>query len=444
MKKFLKGIAIIIFVAAALLAATGIANHCSVVALNKYIESFEPVEYSQNRLVPVMDGNHYAFVSDEDIDIMFISDIHIGGGFWTYKKDKKSIYEVITMLREQKPDMVILGGDNTYCVPQFPFHGGGTFNNKAVAETVINIFEHEGVYFSTVFGNHDSESINLYNRKKLAQLYENDAYEYCLFRSEFTEEDAETVPVPSRSNQFILLEDNEHRIKRLIMLLDTNAYSGDSLKDAIRCTYDTVHAKQIEWARAEITGLSEAAGYDSGRYIPTTVFMHIPIGEYQAALDDLICTDTQSNGKSVIYSNNENPQYTEFISGFWGEEKIIYGGSGDKDTDPTTEDNVFEILSEEMNCVDSYFCGHDHLNTATVMYKGVMLSYNNSIDNIAYGNPISKNGMQRGATIVTVHNDGSFEQVHKNAYTDYGCSTDMFTKVGVDSPMMPKFYRTVK
>ena len=63
------------------------------------------------------------------------------------------------------------------------------------------------------------------------------------------------------------------------------------------------------------------------------------------------------------------------------------------------------------------FCGHDHLNNIVLNYKGVDLTYNYSIDYLAYIG-ISKQGDQRGCTVVTVNPDGSYEQVHENYYQD--------------------------
>ena len=75
-------------------------------------------------------------------------------------------------------------------------------------------------------------------------------------------------------------------------------------------------------------------------------------------------------------------------------------------------------------------------------YKGVLLDYGYSIDNIAYGNGISNSGLQRGTTVITLYSDGTFNQVHKNAYLDYGCETDRFVDVYLDHVLYPDMYRT--
>ena len=76
---------------------------------------------------------------------------------------------------------------------------------------------------------------------------------------------------------------------------------------------------------------------------------------------------------------------------------------------------MFETVLE-MGSTDSIFCGHDHVNTYSVDYKGVRLTYGMSIDYLAYIG-ISKKGAQRGCTVIT-YSDGGFECVAENYYQD--------------------------
>ena len=158
--------------------------------LRHYINSFDPVEYNDaDRLVPEIDPEtgYYTFTTDRELKIMMLTDIHLGGGFWSAEKDRKTVYEIITMLQKEKPDLVILDGDNTFAVPGPIYNGGGTLNNYMAARDVIQIFNHEGVYFSTVFGNHDTEVFDYTGRQKLGELYMKDRFEYCIFDQNYTD-----------------------------------------------------------------------------------------------------------------------------------------------------------------------------------------------------------------------------------------------------------------
>ena len=415
-----------------------IANMVSAIMLRSYIRSFDPVEYDESRLVPVFEDGHYTFTTDGDLKIMHLTDIHIGGGIRSYKNDKKTVYEVITMLRAEKPDLVVLGGDNTYCLPQIGFNGGATINNRSAARSVIEIFEHEKVYFTTVFGNHDTEAIDLADRQEIADLYMKDKFKYCIFNEEFTDPDSDTVP--SVSNQCIVLKDTTGKITKLIMLIDSNAYINTHFTSTIFARYDTIHDSEIKWAADTIKDMSKKAGLSKGEYIKCIFFMHIPIGEYRAALDDLIEEERDKKG-NIEGFKSKTPTDTVFVDGVWGEEKVCYGGLNNSG-DPKDQDDFFEVLCEDMGCVDAIFCGHDHTSNATVLYKGVMLSYSYSLDNEAYGNKIMYSGTQRGAQVINIAHDGTFTRRNKNAYLDYGCDPNKFVEVYLDKPLYEDWCRT--
>ena len=119
-------------------------------------------------------------------------------GYWA--RDKKTIYELITMLQKEKPDIGICGGDNTYCLIPPGYNGSGTFNNKMVAKTFIDIFDHEQVYFTTVFGNHDTEAMDYASRQDIGDLYASDYSEYCFFEEDFSDEGGKPIPVSATSS----------------------------------------------------------------------------------------------------------------------------------------------------------------------------------------------------------------------------------------------------
>ena len=440
-RKWLKRLCITLGVIVALYLVLFLVNVLVNVSLRKYIKTFAPVEYSADRIVPVEENGYITITTDGDLRIMHITDVHLGGGFWTYKNDKKTIYEVITMLQKEKPDIVICGGDNTYCLIPPGYNGSGTFNNKMVAKTFIDIFDHEQVYFTTVFGNHDTEAMDYASRQDIGDLYASDYSEYCFFKQDFTDLDAPSVP--SVTNQFIRVKNTAGEVVKLIMLIDSNDYVDTSFMATVKGKYDVIHDAQVDWAAETVKKLSLEAGLPEGEYVPTITFMHIPIGEYRTALDDLIEEVKDDKGNIIEFKQKNNPVDTEFISGVW-DEKVCYGGLNRTDKTPDKLDNFFEVLCEDMGAVEAIFCGHDHVNNAVVKYKGVLLAYGYSVDNEAYGDKIMKSGTQRGACVITLKPDGSFTQQYKNAYLDYGIETNKFVDVYLDKPLYPEDFRTVK
>lgn len=441
-KKWFRNLVIVVGALVLIWVLCFVANLLANRSLRKYIDSFEPVKYDAQRVVPVKEDGYMTITTDEDLRIMHLTDIHIGGGFLSYKNDKKTIYEVITMLQKEAPDIVVLGGDNTYCLPKPGFNGGNNGNNIDVTKTFIHIFEHEEVYYTTVFGNHDSESVAYASRDKIGELYMSSDNKYCFFEQNFSDRDAETVP--SVTNQIVVVKNADGKIRKLLLLIDSNAYEDTSFLATVFGKYDVIHDAQIEWAKGAVKDLSEKEGLEDGEYLKALCFMHIPFGEYKVALDELFTEVTDEKGNIIAYVQNENHNDTEFIGGVW-DEKICYGGSKQKDQSSIKDlDNFFEEMCLNNNIVEAVLCGHDHVNNGVVRYKGVYLGYGFSVDNEAYGNKIMESGQQRGATVVTLSPDGTFTEQHKNAYLDYGCETDKFTEVYLDHPLYEDSLRTIE
>lgn len=406
---------IVVFLAA-IFVALAAANLGASLHLRHYISSFEPVDYSGvDRVVPEIDPEtgYYTFTTDRELKIMMLTDIHLGGGFWSYKKDRKTVSEVITMLQKEKPDLVILDGDNTFAVPGPVYNGGGTLNNYMVAHDVIHIFDHEGVYFSTVFGNHDTEVFDYTGRQKLGELYMNDKFEYCIFDQNYTD----GADLPSVTNQIILVKNTKGDIKKALLLVDSNAYVDNSIKAVLDWNYDIIRDSTVDWAAESLKALGNPE---------TVAFFHIPTSEFRIAYEDL------------AMNGFKDTEETKYISGVWDE--LIDGTTGSRiwhggitREGPLEDiDRFFETLGPDgLGVLEACYCGHDHVNNAWVNYKGVDLIYGYSIDNLAYTD-INYSGLQRGATIISINAEGKRATDFKNAYLDYGIPTDAFVEVYTD------------
>ena len=406
----------IVIVAVVLSVASLAVNYGVSLHLRHYINSFEPVDYSDTeRILPEIDKEtgYYTFTTDKDLRIMMLTDIHLGGGIWSREKDRKTVYEIITMLQKEKPDLVILDGDNTFAVPGPVYNGGGTLNNYMAARDVISIFEHEGVYFTTVFGNHDTEVFSYTGRQKLGELYMKDRFEYCIFDQDYTD-DAE---LPTVSNQIILVKDTKGKVKKALLLIDSNAYVDDSIQAVLDWNYDIIRDDTVDWAANAIKAVGSP---------DTVAFFHIPTSEFRIAYEEL---------EKNRFKDTKN---TKYISGVWDEliddttHSRIWHGGITKEGPLADIDKFFETLGPDgLKVLEACYCGHDHVNNAWVNYKGVDLIYGYSIDNLAYTD-ISYSGLQRGATIITIAADGTRKTEFKNAYTDYGVPTDKFVEVYTD------------
>ena len=382
----------------ALFALIALVNLFCNLSLRRYIKTFKPVEYEYTQIEPEKinyDGKTYTtFTTDQDFKVMQITDVHIGGGFLSYKKDKKAITCVITMIQNEKPDLVVFTGDNVFPIPYI----AGTINNKMIMKTFITMAEQTGVYYTTLFGNHDTESFSYYNRKYMSEMFSDPKLKHSIYERQ--------EGVSGESNSIILVRNKAHEITKTLLMIDSNDYINQSIKATFNWLYDTIHEDQIKWAKENIEHIKSLP---EGANTKVLAFMHIPVSEYHIAFEELRNNDFKdtANTHYVAGVNDELDDPTP--SG-----RVWYGGvSNWKDkSEIESLDLFFETLSPYL---DAIFCGHDHVNNLRCVYKGVYLSYGYSIDYLAYSD-IDKIGSQRGNTMITIKNDGSWAEVHNNYY----------------------------
>ena len=69
---------------------------------------------------------------------------------------------------------------------------------------------------------------------------------------------------------------------------------------------------------------------------------------------------------------------------------------------------TFFDRAAENGVIKWMFCGHDHLNTLSLIYKGIQMTYGMSIDYLGYKG-IKKSYIQRGGTLITRKVNGSVD-----------------------------------
>lgn len=382
---------VIACILAFLIVAAGVCaliSYIGVKSNQKFISVIEPVKY-ESQLVPALDDNGcYTFTTDGDFRVMQLTDIHLGGGFLSIKKDSLAINAVAAMIAAEKPDLVVVSGDMTFGVP----FSSGTFNNKSSARLVAGLMEQLGVYWCPVFGNHDSEAHNYYSREEIGALYASEEYPHCLFQ-------AGPDDIYGCGNYVVNVKNTAGKIVQSLFMIDSNDYIANSVIDSLTWKYDCIHEDQINWYKEQVKSLTESNGGD----IPKSLaFFHIPLVEYKDAWQEY--TD---NG----FKDTENVKY------YYGK----VGEPGSAIYCAERNSGLFDAVLE-MGSTQGIFCGHDHLNNFSLDYKGVRLTYGYSIDYLAYTG-IAKYGSQRGCTMINIAPNGSFEPVHENYYQEKYVST---------------------
>ncbi len=367
----------------------------SVIGNKANIEKFAAFESvkTDKELVPEKDENGYwTFTTDEDFKVLQLTDVHIGGGWMSLKKDAMALNAVAAMVSAEKPDLVVVTGDIAYPVP----FQAGTFNNLSSAKVFASLMEKLGVYWTLSFGNHDTEAYSYYGRDDISEFYAGEEFKYCLF-------EAGPEDVDGYGNQVINVKNSDGVITQSLFMFDSHSYvDGDYL--GILWKYDNIHENQVEWYKNTINTLNaqnnetlKSLGKEENSHIKSAAFLHIPLTEQRDAWHEY---------KDAGYQDTENVKFHYGIAGEGGD--IVYSG--------IHEDDLFEAMLE-LDSTKAIFCGHDHDNNFSIEYKGIRFTYGMSVDYLAYPG-IYQRGSQRGCTPIVFSPDGSFTCSQENYYQD--------------------------
>ena len=399
-KKTIKGLIIALAVIAVIAGLIAVLNVAAVDSLIKKGASYAPVEYDEPVVLVTEENGEKYFLSDREIKVMHLTDIHIGGGFMSKAVDEKALNAVATMVTAEKPDLVIATGDIAFPVPYM----AGTFNNYSGAKAFAKLMERLGVYWTVTFGNHDAEAYSYFDREAMGKFYENEEYKHCLFS-------AGPETVDGFGNHVIEVKNSDGIITEALVMIDSQAYVKNDIITSIRGHYDNIHENQVEWYEAEIKRMNKEnaeaikaiQGDENGGLwetygtVKTLAFFHIPLVEM---------ADAWYAFEEGGFKDTEDFKFIDGILGEGG--RRIYCGLGD--------DNMFEKMLE-LGSTKAMFNGHDHYNSTTFEYKGIQFSYGYSIDYFAYSG-IDKEGSQRGCTVITCKPDTSFTIEKHNYYSD--------------------------
>ncbi|MCM1306323.1 MAG: metallophosphoesterase [Bacteroides sp.] len=295
--------------------------------------------------------------------ILQLTDIHIGGGPFSLKKDKLALSAVEKIVKAADADFVVVTGD--VCYPLFPW--SGTFNNLRGSRKFANLMNKLGVEWTLVYGNHDTESFAFYDKAYLSKFYSRQPK--CHF-------EVGEAGLTGMGNYCIRLNNPDGSLNTALMFLDSNAYLTKSFFSG----FDVIHDDQIDWYKRTVNALGS-----DGRPARSLAFFHIPPKEFKEGWDKRYKGDPE-----VIYHHG-------FV-----QEKDNYFGY------PKTKDGNFFKEMVTLGSCKGMFMGHDHLNTLSITYQGIRLTYGMSIDYLAYKG-IRKKHTQRGGTIIEIFDDGSFE-----------------------------------
>ncbi len=336
--------------------------------LQPYINQIPAVQTKGNRITYQEDTGVYTIeTEEEEFRILQLTDIHLGGSNFSYNKDKLALSSVYRLIEYSEPDLVIVTGDLVFPLGIMSF----SFNNNAPIMQFASFMRNIGVPWVFAYGNHDTESLAILSEGEVDSLFQSLSFKNSRnLLYPYVQPD-----IYGRNNQIIEIRGKHQQLIQALFVLDSNSYIDKGINQ-----YDYIHDDQVLWYEEEIQNMSNKEGH----LISSLAFFHMPLNEYQEA-------------------------YTLYKQGST-EVQYHFGEIGEKNEE-ICDSKYHSLLFEkavELGSTKAMFCGHDHLNTIALSYKGIMLTYGLSIDYLAYPD-IAMKEEQRGGTLIQLYQDSSIQ-----------------------------------
>lgn len=292
------------------------------------------------------------FNSDGKLKILHVADTHLAND----KHFDSSIWVIAEACDVEKPDLVVLTGDNTK-----PYDDPA--ETKKLINSLMNIFESRNIPVAVTFGNHDSEAGPM-TRADIMEYYKT-------FSCVITAEEADTFKNCATFNIPVLASDSD-KVKFNIWVFDSGDYDEDEPRH-----YDRVRTEQIEWYKETSAKLKKENG---GETVNSVVFQHIIVPE----IYDVLKKVDSKKPFAIKHIYNEEEYY------MFDSEQTNYGTLNEKPCPGYYNDGQFDALVENGGVL-AMFTGHDHTNAFGVrnhnidIYTSPMTRYKGLAYTTQYG-----------------------------------------------------------
>ncbi|SDE43403.1 metallophosphoesterase family protein [Auraticoccus monumenti] len=283
--------------------------------------------------------------------------------------DRRTVQLMEEVLDTEKPDLVVMNGDNIT---------GGCDNETEMRQAMNNVvqpMETRGVPWVLTYGNHDEDSTPQggLDEEDMLGIYR--SYEHNL-----NEPSAKGVTGTGNMALTIAGSRSRRRAAFALYLLDSGRYApgtiaGQDLEGYP--TWDWLRMDQVGWYTRTSEDIQRRA---AGSTVPALMFIHIPLWEYRFMWFGGVDERNGANHElavqrhGIVGERNEDECPGPFNSGMFS--AILHRGD-----------------------VRGVFCGHDHVNTYVGSYYGVMLGYAGNTGFGTYGLAGAERNRLRGARV---------------------------------------------
>ena len=289
--------------------------------------------------------------ADGEFRILVLADCQDGE-----KPQERMMNFITAMLDYNKPDLVVLLGDNVIEGEKAKFRKG--------AEALLAPLVERGIPYAYVYGNHDDEFGM--TKEDMTEIYESigDCRTYDAAPETSGVGDC-TIPVKSSDGS---------KTAFILWMIDSGNY------DSVNGGYDHVHEDQLEWMKAT------AAEYNAEGVIPSLVFQHIiPPEGFDLLVESALPEGTE--GTKAYAGKNYALRLNDKAEGYLGEFPCP----------PTMSSGETEVLAS-LGGVIGVAVGHDHANAFIGKTGGIDIIQCPGASFASYGDD-----MIRGCRLITLH-----------------------------------------
>ncbi|WP_423462857.1 metallophosphoesterase family protein [Promicromonospora sp. MS192] len=282
------------------------------------------------------------------------------------KIDRRTLELMRAVLDDERPDLVVLNGDNITGGCDTPLEMRQAMNN------VVQPMEERAIPWAVTFGNHDEDSTPDSGVDEADML--------AFYRSYRHNVNGPTAPgVTGQGNSNVLIEGTGGRPAFNLWLLDSGRYAPDTLAGQDFDGYphwDWLRMDQVKWYYDTSVQLERRYG----RVIPSLMFIHIPLWEYRFMWFGSVDGRTDADHER-------------------GRVRHRIEGERNEDECPGPFNSGMFSAIQHRGDVRGVFCGHDHVNTYSGDYYGVLLGYAGNTGFGTYGLGGAERNRLRGARV---------------------------------------------
>jgi hypothetical protein len=304
--------------------------------------------------------------------------------------DRRTIELMEKVLDSEKPDFVVINGD---CIT------GGCDTELEMKQALNNVaspMEKRKIKWAVTFGNHDEDSSGK------TGMYEEDMLKFYMDYPCNMNEPGEKGLSGTGNMNLLIKRSRGNKAAFNLWLLDSGRYAPSQIAGQDFSGYphwDWLRFNQINWYYEESKRIEKRYGYK----VPSLVFIHIPLWEHRFMWYGSVDSRTSASHELAVKRHG------------------IVGERNEAECPGPINSGLFTAMLDRGD-VKGVFCGHDHINTYSGNYYGIMLGYAGNTGFGTYGLPGADRNRLRGARVFHLdeNKEGIFVDTHMVFAKDYG------------------------